>query len=126
MRKSMTAALMTLMAAAASGAAAQDAGDVKKGESLFARCRTCHSLDAGTNKQGPSFHGLFGRKAGSVPGYAYSPAMKKSDTVWEDDTLAKYISNPHADIPGNKMPFNGLTDADQVKNLLAYLKDATK
>jgi cytochrome c2 len=56
---------------------AQGVGDAQRGAQVFAQCKICHSLEAGKNMVGPSLHGLFGRKAGSVPGYAYSPAMKK-------------------------------------------------
>lgn len=75
---------------------------------------------------GPSLHGLIGRKAGSVPGYAYSPAMKNANVTWSDDTLSKYLSDPKAFIPGDKMPFAGIKDPSKLGDLLAYLNQATR
>jgi cytochrome c len=75
---------------------------------------------------GPSLHGLIGRKAGSVPGYAYSPAMKNADVTWDDDTLSKYLTDPKAFIPGDKMAFPGVKDPSQLADLLAYLNQATQ
>src|SRR5208337_342080 len=59
-------------------AQAQNAGDAQRGAQVFAQCKICHSLEAGKNMLGPSLHGLFGRKAGSVPGFAYSPARVRA------------------------------------------------
>jgi cytochrome c len=75
---------------------------------------------------GPSLHGLIGRKAGSVPGYAYSPAMKNANVTWNDDTLSKYLSDPKAFIPGDKMVFAGVKDPSKLGDLLAYLNQATR
>jgi cytochrome c len=105
---------------------AHAAGDTRTGKSDFVICSACHSLVPGKNGYGPTLHGLFGRKAGSVPGYNYSPAMKKSDVVWSDATLFKYLANPKAFIPGDKMPFPGIADAQQRRDLIAYLRQATK
>src|SRR5271163_2520463 len=89
---------------------AQGVGDAHRGAQVFAQCKVCHSLEAGKNILGPSLHGLIGRKAGSVPGYAYSPAMKNANVTWNDDTLSRYLSDPNAFIPGDKMPFVGIKD----------------
>ena len=75
---------------------------------------------------GPSLHGLIGRRAGSVPGFAYSPAMKNANVTWTDDTLSKYLSDPKAFIPGDKMAFAGVKDPSKLRDLLAYLNQATK
>lgn len=107
-------------------ARAQGVGDAQRGAQVFAQCKVCHSLDAGKNMVGPSLHGLIGRKAGSVPGYAYSPAMKNANVTWNDDTLSKYLSDPKAFIPGDKMVFNGIKDPTRLGDLLAYLNQATK
>lgn len=110
-------------------ALAAGAGDPKKGQAVFLQCRACHSLDAGKNLVGPSLHGLFGRTAGTVPGYNYSPAMKKAGQtglVWTEATLDKYITDPKAEVPGDKMPYPGLKDAAKRADLLAYLKEATQ
>jgi cytochrome c2 len=107
-------------------ARAQGVGDAQRGAQVFAQCKICHSLEAGKNMLGPSLHGLIGRKAGSVPGYAYSPAMKNANVTWNDDTLSKYLADPKAFIPGDKMAFPGIKDPSKLGDLLAYLNQATR
>jgi cytochrome c2 len=107
-------------------AQAQGPGDVQRGAQVFIQCKICHSLEAGKNMVGPSLHGLFGRKAGSVPGYAYSPAMKNANITWNSETLSKYLADPKAFIPGDKMVFVGIKDPSKVGDLLAYLNQATR
>jgi len=107
-------------------AQAQGVGDAQRGAQVFAQCKICHSLEAGKNILGPSLHGLIGRRAGSVPGYAYSPAMKNANVTWNDNTLSQYLSNPKAFIPGDKMAFPGVTDPSKLGDLLAYLNQATR
>jgi cytochrome c len=75
---------------------------------------------------GPNLHDLFGRKAGSAAGYAFSEAMTKSGIVWDDATLTEYNRDPKAKVPGTKMVFNGVKQAPQLADLVAYLKEATK
>ena len=107
-------------------ALAQGAGDAQRGAQVFTQCKICHSLEAGKNMVGPSLHGVLGRKAGTVPGYTYSPAMKNANVTWNDDTLSKYLSDPKAFIPGDKMPFAGIKDPSKLGDLLAYLNQATR
>ena len=107
-------------------AQAQAVGDAQRGAQVFAQCKVCHSLEAGKNMIGPGLHGLFGRKVGSVPGYAYSPAMKNANVTWNDDTLSKYLADPKAFIPGDKMVFGGIKDPSKLGDLLAYLNRATR
>ena len=107
-------------------AQAQGVGDAQRGAQVFAQCKICHSLDAGKNMVGPSLHGLIGRKAGSVPDYAYSPAMKNANITWTDDTLSKYLADPKAFIPGDKMVFAGVKDPSKLGDLLAYINQATR
>jgi cytochrome c len=101
-------------------AAAQD----NRGELAFNNtCRTCHTLKQGDNRLGPSLAGLIGRKAGSVSGYPYSDAMKKSGVVWDEATLDRFIEHPDAVVPGNNMkPFAGVPAADDRAAIIAYLK----
>ena len=117
-----TAILLTLTVAAR----AQGVGDAERGAQVFTQCKICHSLEAGKNMVGPSLHGLIGRKAGSVPGYAYSPAMKNANVTWNDDTLSKYLADPKAFVPGDKMVFLGIKDPSKLGDLLAYLNQATR
>ena len=105
---------------------AQGLGNAQRGAQVFAQCKVCHSLEAGKNLLGPSLHGLIGRQSGSVPGYAYSPAMKNANVTWNDDTLSKYLSDPKAFVPGDKMVFTGIKDPTRLGDLLAYLNQATR
>lgn len=101
-------------------------GDAARGKIVFNQCRACHSLNAGQNGIGPSLHGLFGRKAGTVPDFPYSPFMKRSGIVWDEAALKSYLPDPQAKVPGTKMTFIGLGDPQQVEDVIAYLKQATK
>ena len=86
-------------------------------------CRTCHSFKAGDNRLGPTLHGIVGRKAGSVEGFAFSPAMKNSGITWDEASLDKFIANPEAVVSGNGMkPFGGIADAGERTKIVNYLK----
>src|SRR5258707_2162271 len=99
----LVAVFVLLMSAAARAA------DTAAGQAAFAKCKICHTLEAGGRSPvGPNLHGVFGRKAGSLGGYAYSAAMKNSGIVWDDETLAKYLRDPRGSMPGNKMAFPGI------------------
>jgi cytochrome c len=100
---------------------AAHAQDVDAGKKLFLQCVACHSID-GANGAGPSLKGIVGSKAGDFPGFRFSRAMKNSGTVWDAQTLDAYIANPQAAMPGNVMPYSGLTNAKQRADLVAYLQ----
>ena len=103
------------------------AGNAARGERVFnQQCKTCHSLEEGPSLTGPTLHGMFGRKAGTAAGFESSPEMIKSGIVWDDTTLAEYSRDPKAKVPGTKMVFNGIKQAGQLADLVAYLKQATK
>ena len=103
------------------------AADVEAGKTVFNRCKACHKLEEGGHTTlGPSLHGLWGRKAGTLDGYNYSEAMKTSGIVWDDATLTKYLGDPKMAVAGNKMAFPGIKNDTEMANLLAYLKQATQ
>jgi cytochrome c len=103
------------------------AGNAARGERVFnQQCKTCHSLEEGPSLTGPTLHGMFGRKAGTAAGFDFSEAMKTSGIVWDETTLAEYTSDPKAKVPDTKMVFNGLKQAGQLADLVAYLKQATQ
>src|SRR5574341_1606872 len=93
-------------------------GDPAKGEKIFAKCKACHAVEAGKNKVGPSLAGLFGRTAGTAEGYSYSDAMKSSGIVWSDETLHKYLEKPKDVVPGTKMAFPGLKEAQDRNDVI--------
>ena len=88
----------------------------------FGQCAACHSVAPGMNGVGPSLAGVFGRKAGSVSGFAYSDANKASGLTWDEKTLDTYLTNPMKMVPGTKMTFAGLPDPAQRKAVIDYLK----
>src|SRR5690606_39713076 len=110
--------------AVASMAVAVDApagmGDVRRGEEIYGRCLACHAL--AYNRTGPRHCGLLGRRAGSVPGYSYSQAMKQSGIIWNEQTLDVFLKNPMAAVPGTTMGYAGIADTAERADLIAYLK----
>jgi cytochrome c len=114
LRAGLTAALL---AAAATPAHADDPA---RGQQLYeSRCIACHSLDA--NRVGPMHRGVYGRKAGSVPGFAYSPALRASLVVWSAATLDRWLTDPQSLIPGQRMNFRVALPEDRA-DIIAYLK----
>lgn len=114
-----TALVALFLVAGLGQASAQDAA---AGEKVFAVCKACHQVgDSAKNVVGPVLNGLIGRKAGSVEGYNYTDANKKSGITWDEATFAEYIKDPKAKIPGTKMAFAGIKDEQKIKDLIAYL-----
>ncbi len=106
------------------GAVAQE---LDKGERVFKKCQACHSLDpAQQTDKGPTLHGVFGRKAGTAPGFAYSEAMKAANVVWTEETLEAFLADSQAVVPGNTMNFSGLRKPEDRTAVIAYLREATK
>ncbi|MDE3176867.1 MAG: cytochrome c family protein [Pseudomonadota bacterium] len=110
--------ILALVCAAAPAIAA----DVAAGEKVFQKCMQCHHVGVGaTNFYGPVLNGLLGRKAGTVPGYKYSPALENSAIVWDAATLSKYLKEPKHAVPGVAMTFPGLKDQTDIDNVIAYV-----
>jgi cytochrome c len=85
-------------------------------------CRTCHMVRQGDNRLGPNLHGIVGRKAGSLPDYAFSSGMKEAGFVWDEEKLDRFIANPDEVVPGNGMkPYGGLPSSDERKKIIAFL-----
>ena len=96
------------------------AGDPEPGQRLYeSRCGACHSLNA--NRVGPRHRGIFGRCAGAIPDYVYSQALQNSSVVWSQNTLERWLENPEALIPGQRMYFRVSAAADRA-SIIAYLK----
>jgi cytochrome c len=116
---SIVSAVVALTCLAATRAAAE--GDVQAGAALFAdRCVACHALNP-TRKPGPILSDVYGRRAGTVAGYAYSTALKRAGLVWNDSTLDRWLAGPPAFVPGVNMQAQVDSRTDR-RNLIAYLK----
>jgi len=98
-------------------------GNPARGETIYHKCQGCHSIDR--NRVGPKHLGLFGRKAGSLPDFDYSAAMKNSGIVWNEQTLDRFLADPRGVVPGTKMTYAGIGNAQDRADLIAYLKQAT-
>ncbi|MEW9919209.1 c-type cytochrome [Marimonas sp. MJW-29] len=106
----------------------RDADEMSNGERQFMRkCSICHSLERdGGRKAGPTLHGVFGRPAGSLPGYRYSQTLLTSQIVWSENTIdALFDEGPDHYIPNSKMPMQRITAAQDRDDLIAYLKRET-
>jgi cytochrome c len=112
-------ALASLAALAQAAPASAAAGDAARGATLYQACAACHSIDE--NDIGPKHRGVFGRHAGAVPDYAYSPALKRSNITWDAAALDRWLTNPSAMVPGTKMFFK-IDDPQARADLIAYLK----
>lgn len=112
----------TLLALAGGAVATPDAEQVRAGEAVYTRCLACHAL--AYDRTGPRHCGLFGRRAGSVPGFAYSPAMRRSGMIWDARTLDKFLNKPTDTVPGTSMGYAGVKDGKERAALIAYLKQA--
>jgi cytochrome c len=100
-------------------------GDPARGEKIYDRCMACHAIER--DRTGPRHEGLIGRRVGSVPGFNYSPAMRKAGKagmVWNEATLDKFLENPTKFLPGTRMGYAGVKDAQERADLIAFLKKA--
>src|SRR5262245_18390930 len=102
-------------------------GDAARSERMYRACVACQSLEPNRNMTGPSLAELWKRQAGSLASFpSYSPALKSSGIIWNDDTLDEWIKDPQRSMPGNTMTFPGIKDTRQRSDLLAFLKDITR
>ena len=93
------------------------------GRAAFKRCASCHQVGPGARDVfGPQLNGVVGRRAGSVPGFDYSPAMKKAGFTWDEQRLAAFMRDPGAVVPGNRMRFWSMMSERQARELAAYLR----
>lgn len=112
-----------LLGTGAEALAAATQAQVDAGRRLFARCTNCHEVGAGArNGFGPQLNGIVGRKAGSAPAYAYSPALKKAGFVWNEQNLVTFIRDSEKVVPGNKMRFLSFMSEKQAAEIVAYLR----
>jgi cytochrome c2 len=120
----MTTRLWTAVATTfilASGVAHAD-GDAERGEKVFEECRACHALEHGVAGLGPDLHGVFGRIAGGLDDFRYSPALKRSGITWTPKTLDAYVADPQKAVPANRMPYSGMPDARDRADLILYMQ----
>lgn len=88
----------------------------------FAVCKACHAVEPGKHGIGPSLAGIWGDKAGDVPGFEFSDAMKASGLTWNQATLDRYLTDPRGTVPGTKMAFGGVADAAKRQQIIDYIK----
>jgi len=99
------------------------AQDAARGPKLFEECAACHALERNTQSVGPDLHGVFGRKAGTLDDFRYSPALKRSNITWNAKTLDEYIADPQKVVPQNRMPYAGMPEAGDRAALIRYLQE---
>lgn len=100
--------------------------DLDNGRRVFARCRACHTItEGGPNMTGPNLYGVFGRQAGAHPDYNYSDAVKQADFIWDGERLDHWLENPRTFLQGTKMSFAGIPDAQDRRDVIAFLKVET-
>ena len=128
-RAGMCAARVTAIGATAFFAASQvraDSAAVERGAKVFKTCKSCHRIGEGAkNATGPHLNGVFGRKAGSLDGYRYSPDMVRMGNdglVWDFEKLDLYIENPKSLVSRTRMKFRGLKEAADRADVIAFLR----
>ena len=120
------AGIISAVAIVAIASAARAESDTARGEKKFEECAACHKLVSGVNDVGPSLFGVFGRKAGELADFRFSPALKRSGITWTPETLDAFIADPQQAVPANRMPYAGMPDAAGRADLIAYLLKASK
>ena len=96
--------------------------DQERGEKLFLQCRACHTIGSGEGHTlGPNLHGIFGQTAGKTDGFAFSPAFLEAQFAWTPRAMDAWIYRPYSFLPANRMSFAGISNADDRRDLIAYL-----
>lgn len=113
-----------LLVVGLAGAGSPAPSEIAAGQEVYERCAACHSLDR--DRVGPLHCGIFGRRAGSVPGFAYSEAMRASGIVWNRQTLNTFLADPLGTVPGTFMTYAGVQDPEERAQLIAFLEVATR
>jgi cytochrome c len=93
--------------------------DVEHGKQVFAACAACHTDKP--DALGPSLRGVVGRKSAALDDFRYSGPMRRANLLWDEVTLRQFVANPQAKVPGTRMPFDGVGDAKDVDDVVAYL-----
>lgn len=119
-----TVLLSALATFSSSCAAVTQIAPEARGAAIYERCLACHAL--AYDRTGPRHCGLFGRRAGTIPNFPYSDAMRRSKVIWSDNTLDSFLANPLQAMPGTAMGYAGVTNREERAALIAYLKAAGK
>lgn len=120
--RGLPGAVALVLAACGAPALAAPAASVAAGKVVYERCLACHAL--AYDRTGPRHCGLFGRRAGTVEGFPYSDAMRRSRIVWNEKTLDLFLADPLKTVPGTSMGYAGIKEKAERADLIAYLKQA--
>lgn len=122
LRLLIASTFVAVLTMSAGGAAGQASTQVS-GEAVYRRaCASCHSIEAGVNRSGPSLAGISDRAAGAVRQFRYSDAMSSSPVVWTDVQLDAFLTNPRGAMPGNRMAYPGLAGPEDRAAVIRYLR----
>lgn len=97
--------------------------DISRATKVMKQCKVCHSSDAGkAHKTGPNLFGIYGRQAGAVEKFKFSPAFKKTDFIWNDTTLDGFLANPQKYIKRSRMAYGGVRNVKDRMAIICLLK----
>jgi cytochrome c len=93
-------------------------------------CTPCHNYDKGGEPDlyglTLNLYGVVGRKAASVPGFEYSEDLRKSDIVWDEAIIDKFITAPRNLFPGTRMELPGVQDVTTRTGIIRYLRNLSR
>lgn len=126
-RRNFFILLLALLALGSTESPAAETGDPDVGRQVFRACIACHSLVPGRHMTGPSLTDIWGRKAATVEGFSrYSEALKAANVIWDEHSLDAWLTDPRGFVPNNRMTFQGLPDAEQRRDLIAFLRSVSE